>query len=311
MFATDFHGSEVCFRKLMNVSLRANADVIVVGGDLCGKGMVPIVQANGKFTGELLGEPFQVSTEREVEEVERNVRFNGFYPRRCTPDELEVLTNDRAARGAAMREEMVKSVERWMEIGEEKLRDSDAACVTIPGNDDDLAIDEALNGSTRLVNCDDRAIHLEHVEIVGLGASNATPWHSPREFAEEDLDRRLEAMKASVDAERPLIANIHVPPFRSTLDDAPLVDEDLRPVIKGGHLVVAPVGSTAVRGFIEETQPCLSLHGHIHECHRSTWIGNTQAVNPGSDYSSGTLQAALVTVDLKKQKAKRCQFVSG
>jgi Icc-related predicted phosphoesterase len=149
------------------------------------------------------------------------------------------------------------------------------------------------------------------VDVLGLGASNATPWHSPREFSEEELLSQLNAMKESVDSDRPLIADIHVPPFRSSLDDAPMVDEDLRPVIKGGHLVIAPVGSTAVRQFIEETQPCLSLHGHIHECHRATRIGATQAVNPGSDYSSGTLQAALVTIDLEQWKAKRCQFVSG
>jgi Icc-related predicted phosphoesterase len=311
IFATDFHGSEVCFRKLFNLAARAHADVIVAGGDVCGKAMVPIVARNGQFEGKLLGQPFRVSGGDDLAEVERNIRFNGMYPLQCTPQELADMTTDDELRDRIMRREMVNAVERWVEIAEEKLEYSDAVCVSLPGNDDDLAIDDALNRSTRIRNCDAQVLDFEHVQILGLGASNVTPWHSPREFSEEELESRLAQMAAEIDAERPLIANIHVPPFQSTLDDAPLVDDDLRPIIRGGSPVVGPVGSTAVRAFLEGLQPCLSLHGHVHECRGSTWIGQTQAVNPGSDYSSGTLQAALVTLDLRKGKTKRCQFVSG
>ena len=58
----------------------------------------------------------------------------------------------------------------------------------------------------------------------------------------------------------------------------------------------APVGSTAVRGFIEAAQPLLGLHGHVHEGKGSAMIGRTLCVNPGSDYTEGTLSAAIVEI---------------
>ena len=95
LFATDFHGAEVCFRKLFNLAPRAKADVIVIGGDLCGKGLVPLVERNGWFRGEFLGTPFDVAPGEATEEIEKRIRFNGFVPRtRSTPDEIERLRTD-------------------------------------------------------------------------------------------------------------------------------------------------------------------------------------------------------------------------
>jgi Icc-related predicted phosphoesterase len=210
-----------------------------------------------------------------------------------------------------MNGELVGTVERWMKLADEKLAGTDTVCVSIPGNDDELAIDAALDGATKVRNCDGRLLDAGEFQIMGFGASNATPWHSPREFSEEEISRRLHATVEGLDRDRPLLANIHVPPFRSTLDDAPLVDDELRPVIKGGNPVAGPVGSHAVRSFIEEYQPLVSMHGHIHEARSATRIGRTLAVNPGSDYSSGTLQAVIVSVDLRKNKVKGHQFISG
>jgi uncharacterized protein len=311
LFATDFHGSEVCWRKLFNLGPRAKADVIVCGGDLCGKALVPIVERNGHYSGEFLGQQFEASTEAEAVEIEQRIRFNGFYPRRTDPDELESMRVNEEHRNRIMEEEMVRSVEHWLEIAEEKLAGTDTICVTIPGNDDSFAIDAALNGSTRVLNCDGRLIDFGSVQIVGFGASNRTPWDSPREFPEEEIASRLAQAAAGVDRDRPYIANIHVPPYNSMLDEAPKIDSELRPVYKGGSLQIEPVGSHAVRTFLESSQPWTSLHGHIHESRRSNKIGETLAVNPGSDYASGTLQAAVITLDLKRRRAKGNQFVSG
>jgi Icc-related predicted phosphoesterase len=311
LFATDFHGAEVCFRKLFNLAPRAKADVIVIGGDLCGKGLVPLVERNGSFGGEFLGTPFDVVAGAPTEEIEKRIRFHGFYPYRSTPEEVERLRTDPGYLETVMNEELVATVARWMTLADEKLAGTDTICVSIPGNDDELAIDDALNGATKARNCDGRLLDFGEFQILGFGASNPTPWNSPREFAEDEIERRLEATVASLDPDRPLLANIHVPPYRSTLDDAPLIDAELRPVLKGGNPVAAPVGSHAVRSFIERYQPLVSLHGHIHEARSATRIGRTLAVNPGSDYSSGTLQAVIVSVDLQKQKVKGHQFVSG
>ena len=311
LFATDFHGAEICFRKLLNFAPRAKADVIVLGGDLCGKALVPLVRRNGAFAGEFLGEPFVAHDEGEALEIEKRIRFNGFYPLRCDPEELAVLAEDKVRRDEVMEREMVSTVERWLTLAEERLADTTTVCVSLPGNDDEVGIDVALNHCKRIPNSDGRLLEFGELQIVGFGASNPTPWNSPREFSEEEIERRLRASVVGVDPDRPLIANIHVPPYRSTLDDAPLVQDDLRPVMKGGNPVVGPVGSHAVRTFLEDVQPWLSLHGHIHESRNATKIGRTVAINPGSDYASGTLQAVIVTIDERKKRVKGHQFISG
>jgi Icc-related predicted phosphoesterase len=311
LFATDFHGAEICFRKLLALVPRAKPDVVVLGGDLCGKALVPLVQRNGSLSGEFLGEPFAAEDEAEAEAVEKRIRFNGFYPLRCDSEELDRLVADKEHRSAVMDRELTRTVERWLALAEERLAGTEVVCVSLPGNDDELAIDAALNASSRIPNSDGRLLRFGELQIIGYGASNPTPWDSPREFAEEEIERRLREITVGVDPELPLIANIHVPPYRSTLDDAPLVNDDLTPVIKGGNPVVGPVGSHAVRSFLEETQPWLSLHGHIHESRNMTKIGRTVAINPGSDYSSGTLQAVVVTIDERKERVKGHQFISG
>ena len=174
LFATDFHGAEVCFRKLFNLAPRAKADVIVIGGDLCGKGLVPLVERNGSFHGEFLGTPFDVAPGEPTEEIEKRIRFNGFYPYRSTPDEIDRLRSDPAYLEAVMNGELAGTVERWMTLADEKLAGTDTICVSIPGNDDELAIDEALNGASRVRNCDGRLLDFGEFQIMGFGASNPT-----------------------------------------------------------------------------------------------------------------------------------------
>jgi len=49
-FASDLHGSNVCFKKFVNSAKFYNVDVLVLGGDLTGKAVIPIAeQSNGSF----------------------------------------------------------------------------------------------------------------------------------------------------------------------------------------------------------------------------------------------------------------------
>ena len=41
------------------------------------------------------------------------------------------------------------------------------------------------------------------------------------------------------------------------------------------------MGNLAVRRYIEERQPLLSIHGHIHEDRGVDLLGDTVLVNPG------------------------------
>jgi Icc-related predicted phosphoesterase len=72
---------------------------------------------------------------------------------------------------------------------------------------------------------------------------------------------------------------------------------------------MAPVGSTAVREFVESAQPLLGLHGHVHEGKGTVMIGRTLCINPGSDYTEGTLSAAIINIATGRVVSH--QFVSG
>ena len=70
-----------------------------------------------------------------------------------------------------------------------------------------------------------------------------------------------------------------------------------------------PVGSRAVREFIEQHQPIVSLHGHIHESRGAVRIGRTVAINPGSTYGEGVLDGAII--DIEDGEVVSHQLVSG
>ena len=127
------------------------------------------------------------------------------------------------------------------------------------------------------------------------GYSNRTPFDSPREMDEAALEAHIRDIAAGLGNPARTIFTLHVPPYNSGLDSAPLL-EDGRIVTKGGHTVMAAVGSTAVRRIIEEMQPLLGLHGHVHESRAIRSIGRTLCINPGSEYSEGVLHGALITV---------------
>jgi Icc-related predicted phosphoesterase len=147
----------------------------------------------------------------------------------------------------------------------------------------------------------------ENHEMISSGWSNRTPWNTYREEDEEQLEVRYEAMISELKNPRNAIFNIHVPPYKSGLDEAPELDKNLRPVLAGQSL--KPVGSNALRKVIQETKPLLGLHGHIHEGRGATRIGKTLCINPGSMYEQGTLLGAIV--NLGKNKIENYVLTSG
>jgi hypothetical protein len=81
------------------------------------------------------------------------------------------------------------------------------------------------------------------------------------------------------------------------LDTCPELDENLKIVTLGGQVVMKSAGSRVVREFIEKVQPMLTLHGHIHESPGYTRIGQTLAINAGSEYAEGILKAAIINLE--------------
>jgi Icc-related predicted phosphoesterase len=185
---------------------------------------------------------------------------------------------------------------------------SDARIFVMPGNDDEPAIDPALE-SPVVINPDNDVVEIGELQMLSCSWVNPTPWNSPREEPEDALLARLEGLAGRLDPGRPTIFNLHCPPHDSTLDSAPELTPDLEVVIDGTEPRIVPVGSTAVRTLIERHQPVLSLHGHIHESKGVVRIGRTTCVNPGSAYSEGVIDGALV--QLADDEVRTCQLITG
>ncbi len=309
-FATDIHGSETCWRKFLNASKHYEADVMVLGGDMTGKALVPIVEeGSGRWSASLLENRHDFQNEDEVKEFEDAVRRRGYYPFRTDPDALAELQSDGKLRDELFHKEMLGAVERWMRMADERLPEG-VECFVSPGNDDQLEVDEIVSNAKRVRLAEGQVVEFGNgFQMASTGWANRTPWDTYREEDEDVLLKRLRKMTSQVTAppER-VIYNFHCPPYGSGLDEAPELTEDLRP--KHGGRSMVPVGSKAVREAIEEGQPALSLHGHIHEARGNTRIGRTLAINPGSSYEQGQLLGAVVNLD-GKGKVKRFVLTSG
>jgi Icc-related predicted phosphoesterase len=306
-YASDIHGSEVLWRKFLNAGAAYDAGVLVMGGDVTGKVVVPLVEAGDGFDVDLFGQRSHV-TGAELEEIEQKIRSNGMYPHRMSGAEV--------ARVAALTEEqreewfaavMRETFDRWLALADERLTEA-ARCFVMPGNDDPHGVDESIEQAGKVEACDGRVVRFGDHWMVSVGWANRTPFDSPRELTEEELYARICALAEEAGDMSRCIFNLHVPPHDSQLDTAPALDEDLAVVMSGSAPKLIPVGSTAVREAIERYQPLLSLHGHVHESPGATRIGRTLAINPGSDYHTGRINGCLITL---AGDTVRHQFVTG
>jgi Icc-related predicted phosphoesterase len=306
-YATDLHGSEVCWRKFLNAAKFYDADVLICGGDMTGKAMIPIVEDGDSYELTLSGVSQRVSRD-EVAEVESQVQRKGYYPVRMTSAQVAELEKDPQKVQTLFTEQMCKTVERWMQLAAEKFKDSKVRVFVAPGNDDEMEIDEVIAHAPRVELAEGKTIDIGGYEMISSGWANPTPWHTYREAPEEELTRRMEPMLREIKDMSRAIFNFHPPPFGTSLDEAPALDENLKP-LHGGR-ALRHVGSTAVREAIDKYQPMLSLHGHIHEGKGITRIGKTLAINPGSAYEEGMLLASIIELDPKKG-IKNYQLVNG
>lgn len=309
-FATDIHGSERCFRKFINAAQFYGVNVLILGGDITGKVVVPVIEESGGFRATVHNQLQKVSRS-ELPQLFKEIRSNGFYYYLTTPDEVDFLNEHPEAREEMFHRVIKDSLKEWFELAEERLQGTDVKVYVSPGNDDDDAVLDALNEGPFVINPDETVREIaDGITMMSFGWSNRTPWDSPRELDEEEITRRLERMAREVNKFDSTIANIHVPPYNTSLDKAPRLTNDLKPIVEAGEVQMASVGSVAVREFILKHQPLLGLHGHIHESAAITKLGKSTCINPGSEYSDGTLKGALVTIDIRKGTLMR-QLIAG
>jgi uncharacterized protein len=308
-YASDIHGTEGLWRKFLNAAAAYHASVIVMGGDIAGKVVVPLAERAEGWELELFGHRELLHSEEQALEAEQRIRANGMYPYRMSAAEIRrVAELPEEERERWFAQVTLENFERWLALAEERLADSEVRCFLMPGNDDPPGIDEAVQRARRVESCDERIVEFDGHEMVSLGYSNLTPFHSPRELDEDELYRRVERLADQLQQPRRAIFNFHVPPYDSTLDTAAELDASLTVVTVAGEPKLIPVGSTAVRELIERYQPLLSLHGHVHESPGATRIGRTLCINPGSAYHTGRIAGCLVKLEGERA---RHQFVTG
>jgi Icc-related predicted phosphoesterase len=309
-FATDLHGSSKCFRKFLNAGPTYGADVLVLGADLGGKAIQGIVRGTGgRWHARFVGTDHDVSDGPELESLERLIEDHGYYPYRAEPGELEGRQAAGTLEGLFV-ELMAERLRGWMALADERLRPRGIPIYVMLGNDDPPQLRSILEEASWATHVEGQVVALdEDHELISWGFSNLTPFHSHREQTEQQLADSIAAMVGRLRDPARALFNFHVPPIASGLDDAPVIDETLTVQQSLGQVRFAPAGSTAVRAAIESTQPLLSLHGHIHESAGIRRIGRTIAINPGSDYVTGALNGALVT--LERDKVATHQLVRG
>lgn len=294
-YAADLHAGETAFRKFTNAGKFYHADLVINGGDFTGKMVVPIVEKSGVYTCRYYGSTVKIKKEKEIPDLEKNLRDAGFYPLVISEEKLNQLKESDADR--IIKEKQIEVLKQWIQLADERFKVSEIPCVLIPGSMDDFYLDDLLNSGTYVQNGDGKITEFNGFEVLSIGGGKPSVFKYPREFSEEELAEKINELAAQVKDMSKCIFNIHIPPYDTDLDQGTLYDEDLKPVLDGDSLATAPSGSKAVREAIEEYQPLLSLHGNVHESRGVTILGKTACINAGTDYDQGMLRGALIDID--------------
>ena len=280
-FATDIHGSEVCWRKFLNAGKFHKADVLIMGGDMTGKAMVPIVANGSSWELELQGQKPRADDRgrgRGDGEADQRPRLlpGPPHPRRGRRLVRRLDPGRHAVQGRDARQRRALDGARRRAAGRDRdpLHRVAGQRRHVRDRPDHRARRASSSSARR------NTIELDGFTLVSTGWANTTPWNTFRELPEPELRERIDGLVAQVPDPHRAIFNFHAPPYGSNLDNAPKLDADMN-YVSGGQALV-PVGSRAVRESILAYGPPLSLHGHIHEGKGAVKLGRTLAVNPGS-----------------------------
>ncbi len=312
-FVSDVHASERCWLKFLAAPKFYRADTVIIGGDITGKFVVPIIaQPGGSRTVQnFLGRQWRLTTRDELTRLKAQIADTGQYAFETTPDEYQQYEGNQPKIDELFRKLALERVRSWVDMAEDRLDGAGITVMISGGNDDFYEVDEALAASSLIKNPDGTVLDLaDGFQIMGIGYGNPTPWNCPRDIPEDELAAKIAVAADTVERPDRAIFNLHVPPYGSGLDFAPELDSELRMVMSGAGPQLIPVGSTAVRDAIMRYQPMLGLHGHIHESRGAVRIGSTVAINPGSEYGDGVLCGAILDLD-RKRGVKHYQLPAG
>ena len=311
-FCSDIHASRKCWKKFLNSWKFYEADTIIVGGDITGKFVVPIVETRpGDYTATFMGVQRKVNSPKALEALKVMIADSGQYDFITTPDEYRTYQGDQAKIDTLFRRLVVERAQEWMAEADMKLRGTGVRCLVSGANDDFFEIDDVIASSEIIEDPNGKVIELDGgFELLGMGYGNPTPWACPRDIPEDALAGRIDAAAKGVHDLSRAIFSLHVPPLGSGLDIAPKLDDYLRPRVGSDGLEMIPVGSTATRDAIIKYKPIIGLHGHIHEFKGIKQLEGVTIANPGSEYGEGILDGLLVDIDPHKG-LQRVELVVG
>jgi Icc-related predicted phosphoesterase len=122
-FATDLHGSERTYRKFINAGKFYDVDILVMGGDITGKLLIPIIKENNDhYRATLQGRVEKITTQNDLENFITRLGTLGFYHKVMEDeDRVTVVRNVGWALWAAIQANISKinydfwgwAVERW------------------------------------------------------------------------------------------------------------------------------------------------------------------------------------------------------
>jgi Icc-related predicted phosphoesterase len=304
-YVADIHGSDVCFRKWLNAAGFYGADVLIIGGDLTGKVLLPIYPAIGNakgWTASWKNREQRLETRREVDELIKTARNEGTYAFKTSVEEVSEIRSSVERERAVFARLKVAALEEWLALADERLAGRRTQAFIMPGNDDPPEIDSLLSSSRTLRNVQGATTELAPgIWMASRGESTPTPWHTPRELPDDVLGERVREVVSELPEGGTTIWNLHMPPHDTGIDRAPRLDPALNVRHDGsGEPIMVPVGSTSIRDLIADRQPTVALHGHIHEGRGRYRIGSTTGFNPGSQYQDGVLLGLQLRVSVRQ-----------
>ena len=258
LFTGDLHGRQVLYEGMMELAVKQEVQCIILGGDILPTIIPsPIALINGRaeFQDDLKGQ----------------LRF--------VDDYLSTVFASFLAANPGMK------------------------TLYIPGNHDWIpALERLATALPQAVNIHGKTVHLGGIAFFGYACViDSTFW--VKDYARRDLkhDSYVPSKFAIVsDTDR-----LRPSPDGEYAVNNPSIEEDLMSVSSDdpGHTFCVfhcppydsgldtlhtgkPIGSKAIRGFLERTRPLVSLHGHIHESPYMSGVYRTHingclAVNPG------------------------------
>src|SRR4051812_33068040 len=164
-----------------------------MGGDITGKLLVPVVaEPDGTTTADVFGNLHTARGEDEARELRKTIRQSGSYTVDVTREEKEELDRRPERVPELFRRAIVETLERWCAVARERLEPAGIPVFVSAGNDDEPYVEAVLQSGPWVTFPENQVVELPGgYEMISCGYSNETPFDSPRELSEAELEARV------------------------------------------------------------------------------------------------------------------------